>query len=177
MITAGRARRGAGRVLALDPSSTCTGYALIGFDGHIIDAGRIRPHRDKDANHRITAVATEVIDLFTTSRPDIVVMEDTSGKVSGRHKGHGAGLSVYGKAIGYLWGRLAAVGAVVEMVPENEWTGGRRKSARAAGVKLAHGRTLDLSADTGHDAADAVALGEWWIARQRFAEASRGPVG
>jgi hypothetical protein len=95
------------------------------------------------------------------------VIEDTSGKVGARHgAGGGAGLSIYGKAVGYVWGSLrgseALATADVLMVPENEWTRGKPKAKRIAGVMMLHRGLYDATMDPGGDAADAVGLGDWW---------------
>ena len=211
------------RILSLDPSSTCIGYAEMageraeasdysGVAVELVSAGRITPIKQVAsygdakqlaarygyealatapvvkgrlaANDRIESMLADLFDLVLELHPQAIVIEDTSGKVSRRHGGAGAGLAVYGKAVGAVWrtavdmsvadarnriamGLLAATGeaAAVVMVPENEWTGGIGKRRRAMRI-AAEFPGYRIEQDPGGDAADAIGLGRWWLARR-----------
>lgn len=157
-------------ILALDPSSTCTGYALLRSADDLAEAGRLRPGKTRDsAVHRITAMGVELAALIREWQPDEIVIEITSGKVGcrGRQRGmNGAGLAVYGMAVGYLWRvcleQQDRFRPPVYTVAENDWTRGVPKQQRAAGVALKY-RNYRVIDDPGGDVADAIGLGCWWL--------------
>lgn len=154
-------------ILAIDPSSTCTGYAVLRGPS-LVEAGVLRPRVRLAANDRVRAMAADFATLLADHRPDVVVVEDTSGKVARRHgAGGGAGLAVYGKAVGYLarvadvWAELLPSQRSVELVLENEWTAGERKEARVRRVALEY-PGYDPAKDPGGDVGDAIALAAYW---------------
>lgn len=161
-------------ILALDPSSTCIGYALFAHDGVLFDAGRIRPPSAKaDPLNRAQKMFDDVADLVKNSGTiHAVVVEIPSGKVhrAGRGRGmNGAGLSTYGMAVGYLIGRLVSRDDVCDRIYPvdcNVWTRGGSKEGRQSSVKARH-KTYDPAKDSGMDTSDAICLGEWWITEQR----------
>ena len=161
------------KILAIDPSSTKTGFALFDDNETLIDAGTLRPNKTTDAaEHRIAAMCSDLEVLLKVNTPDIVVIEWTSGKVGrNRHKGSGAGLAVYGIAVGAIWRTAAAWAArqatrQVITIYENEWTAGVPKRQRGELVKRMVPR-LDLSKDSGGDISDAIGLGCWYIRRRK----------
>lgn len=159
-------------ILALDPSSTCSGYAAMTDANILVDAGKIKPHRASDpANARIRAMAADVLVLVEQHKPEVVVVEDTSGKVARRHGGGGAGLAVYGKAIGWLVATLEAAGVRVVTVLENDWSRGQPKRRRQQIVAAAF-KGYDAAKDSGGDVADAIALGQWWFVEGQYRKAS-----
>ena len=154
------------RVLALDPSSTAVGYAVLAGSRVLVDAGRLLPARARDeANARIRAMGADLRRLLA-EHADVaaVVVEDTSGKVGRhRHGGGGAGLAVYGKALGYLWAVVeVATGRSPELVLENVWTRGVSKAQRQQIVTYEF-PTYPADRDPGGDVADAIGLARWWL--------------
>lgn len=165
-------------ILALDPSSTRTGYAVTDDAGRVVDAGILKPNRaDDPPNDRIAAMAAELPSLVREYGVREVVIEDTSGKVGGRHRGGGAGLAVYGKAVGWFIAvaRTLLPPGRVHCVLENTWTRGRRKPDRASAVALAAGSPRQLAGDRGHDAADAIGLAQWFVQARRL-DAKAPPI-
>lgn len=160
------------KILAIDPSSTKTGFALFDEDENLIDAGILKPNKTTDcAAYRIEAMCKDFRALLDQYEPAFIVIEWTSGKVGRkRHKGGGAGLAIYGIAIGALW-RVAEqwcsdnIGDVVRIL-ENEWTAGKSKKERFEIISTLYPK-IDLSKDTGGDIADAIGLGMWFIHRRR----------
>jgi hypothetical protein len=174
-------------ILALDPSSTCIGWALFAGD-RLSEYGVIKPSPSKlPTNLRIDNLWARLQTLLnghTLQHGDQIVMEDCSAQAGrGARAGKGAGLPVYGKAVGYFWARLDAKfdptshGPSLHLVEVQEWTQRRingrkvaqRKEQRQAWVAYNHGsyRTIQASGqDPGGDMADAIALGEWWITEQ-----------
>lgn len=64
------------KLLALDASSTCTGWSL--FDsGEYVDSGYIDLHKNKNSEHRLYEMATKICELISHCNPDKIIMEDT----------------------------------------------------------------------------------------------------
>ena len=124
-------------VLGIDPSSTRTGYAVLASDGRIHAVGVLAGRSADDALARIRAVSDDIRGVIEEHTPDVIVLEVPSGKVGRRHGGGGAGLPVYGMAVGYI---LAVVEQAVELhrdvtvetVQENRWSASIRKIQRTA---------------------------------------------
>lgn len=167
--------RPAMRIIAFDPSSKKTGYAVL--DGlapeHLIDAGILKPSSKAVGTvERIDSLCADIPSLFKEHHPDAAVVEITSGHVSFRHKGGGAGLAIYGMAI---WAVLAKCrecldAKAVYAVEENTWTRRVPKARRAAGIAYTYPSYAKVVAgdagrfqDAGGDVADAVGLGRWWL--------------
>lgn len=160
------------RVLGVDPSSSHTGYAVLDGPEVLIDCGVLRPNRDADPPLlRIETMITELQAVVAEHEPDVAVVEVTSGKISRRIKRfQPSGLPVYGMAVGAVWRELVVLmdGAVVA-VAENEWTGGVPKYTRRLAVcsqfpQYAQGQTRD----PGADAADAIGLAQWYLAKRKL---------
>ena len=92
------------RILALDPASIRTGYAYFLAADDLHDAGYLTgADGDEEATDRILTMCQELEMLIDEHRPELVVIEVTSGHVgTRRHKGRGAGLGVYGMAVGAI---------------------------------------------------------------------------
>ena len=166
-----------GKIYAgIDPSSKDSGYAFLEDTRASLpkelNIGLIKPVRAKTAIERIQSHCDSVRELLTHMMPSVIVIEIASGKVNkGRHKGGGAGLSVYGMAVGAIWHvcMLWAVENKAELLTpnENEWTahlrpGEKAKEKRAAKTHLLYPSEWWIN-DKGHDAADAVQLAMWGI--------------
>lgn len=156
------------KIIAFDPSSSVCGYAIIETIGmKVIEAGMLKPARRTDpANDRIRAMVRDAAELIAEQDPELIVIEDTSGKVARRHgTGGGAGLAIYGKAIGWLASTCDRIRpGKVRMVLENEWTGGVSKARRFLHVQAA-APGMNFESDKGGDARDAVGVG-LYVARQ-----------
>jgi hypothetical protein len=172
------------KILALDPSSTRTGYAILTSptaDG-LVEAGYLRPERSTDRYlDRITAMAQDLHGLISmTAGIDLVVIEMPSGRCGGgQRRGAGSSLIVYGVAAGMLWG--VAVGRVgtgvkaVETVFENVWTGRVSKGVRQQRIAAQFpSYAKACAADTGGDTADAIGLGVWYLEEHIIERANRG---
>lgn len=163
------------KIIAVDPSSTRTGYAVMQPPGKVIEGGYLTPRRCRDEPIvRATAMGRELRDLIAGEHPHDVVVEVTSGKVQARHRGGGAGLAVYGMAVGLILG-AALYGQVccpkhwgTHWVYENEWTQGRPKDARRERLRIEYPQyAAAFAADSGGDLADAIGLGLWWFGERR----------
>lgn len=173
-------------VLCLDPSSTCIGWATFpeptpsNADPKPERFGKIASNKPR-AWDRMILQTRQVFDLIETDCR-VVVIEIPDGKVHGRMKSRsgGAGLSVYGMAVGYLIGKLTA-DPFVELHPitQTQWTNRpgvrvvQSKEQRQAWVALRH-KNYNPAKDDGGDVADAISLGEWWFTERNIAARAAG---
>jgi hypothetical protein len=165
-------------IFSLDPGSQRSGWAVFRVPEQLVEAGLLVPSRTRDdPAERLRAMKEDLIKLLDQFQPDVIVLEWTSGKVvRNRHGGGGAGLPIYGVAVGALWqvceywagqSEVAQHPCQVVLVPENEWTRGRPKMQPRKGGKAVVSR-IDIIAglfpqynpceDPGGDMADAMGL-------------------
>jgi hypothetical protein len=181
------------RVLALDPSSSKTGYALMTslLPGGLEDAGLLVPSSSKRvatgaaeaceadvaawfaegelaACRRMVETFEDVWGLYHALKPDRVVVEVSSGKAgTGSKRGAKSSLAVYGMAAGGVWSlcRALAPGRVVP-VTERMWTrDAGSKRARAALAASVYAGRYQVADDKGFDVADAIGIGRWYLRR------------
>lgn len=160
-------------ILALDPSSTRTGYAVGWREGRAVEfkhAGLLKPRQSERPMIRIRKMVDELFTLLAEWEPRHVMVEVTSGKVNvGRHLGGGAGLGVYGMAAGAVWCACYLNPDIGELHPvlENDWT-------RQAHVKSKQDRKWRAERlypayagmkDPGLDMADAICLADYCAGR------------
>ena len=62
--------------MALDASSTCTGWSVF-EEGKYVESGFIDLHKDKDAEHRIYEMAKNIGDKISYYKPHKIILEDT----------------------------------------------------------------------------------------------------
>lgn len=151
-------------LLALDPSSTCTGYARYDAAGKLVDAGKLVPV-GKTWLQRFRSLAVDLDALLAETGPDRIVIEVSTSKY-GTARSRGAFTAgVYHAAWGYLLKACDDSGCQVSEVEANEWTKGWSKSSRAvaAGARYCQ---YDPAKDRGGDVADAICLGEWFLRRR-----------
>ena len=167
-------------ILSLDPSSKRSGWAALTLDGQLLEAGVLTPDKARVASERrIGAMCRDLEELLDQIRPTIIVIEWPSGHVgANRHKGGGAGLSVYGAAVGGLWREAEAwkraqpaddqARILIQLVTETQWTAGIPKGRRQAAMACEY-PTYDPELDPGGDVSDALGLGLWWCRERRAA--------
>jgi Holliday junction resolvasome RuvABC endonuclease subunit len=164
-------------ILSLDPSSTCTGWAVLKPGEVYVASGRLLPvpvrgvPKGYEPYQRIASMCQGLVDLLGHYQPGTIVIEFTSGKRAGRLGTNVSGLAIYGAAVGAIW-REAVNWAdhnasCVKGVLENEWTGSRPKFSRGRTVgrvviAAAMFRNYDPEADKGGDEADALMLGVFY---------------
>jgi hypothetical protein len=181
------------RIFSLDPGSKQSGWAVLAYPGEqLLDAGLLLPARTRDGvPERLTAMKADLLALLTRHQPAAIVIEWTSGKVvASRHGGGGAGLPIYGVAVGALWQvceqwvagmRRAGGRCDVVLVPENEWTQGRPKQRHQIGGRATLSR-VDLiqhrypeyvpEKDPGGDVADAIGVNLWYQRKRKMLAAA-----
>lgn len=154
-------------ILALDPSSTALGWAVL--DSPIeFEFGQVRMSRRKTPLGRVMECGGAVMSILEErgGAAAIVVIEITTGKTARRLGKNVQGLAIYGMAVGAaLW---ATRGCHAYGVTENEWTGGRPKRERLQLLRLVS-TDYGLCDDPGGNAGDALGLGLWaWEYIQRL---------
>jgi len=158
-------------ILALDPSSSVCGYAVATFNEKLLDAGMIRPSpKLVSAMLRMDQIILDVIDLANEVKPDVILIEMPGGKVHGRIKGKGHGLSTYGVACGRIYEAIARTLPESYLLPvlESEWTANTPKAKRAQIVAMKW-RQINVDADRGLDACDAAGLLLWFLNKHKVA--------
>lgn len=169
-------------LFAIDPSSTRTGWALMNRAECLLQAGVLLPDKIRsEPQFRIGSMCDDLRQLLTEFEPSVIIIEITSGKVGRkRHRGSGAGLAVYGMAVGGIWreaeGWLRSLPVnkrgQIHLVLENTWCRGISKEARAAAVAVMFPQ-YKVENDPGFDIGDSIALAAWYLRehRMRLAEA------
>lgn len=157
-------------ILAVDPSSKRTGYALM-IGRKIVAAGVLIPKSRDSAVERIRAQCLDLYELIAEHGPGVAVIEITSGRPgTGLARGAGARLGVYGMAVGAmmcaLWQHMAPDAVVT--VDEQVWTLGHPKAMRRSRIARQYPRYARAvfggkkEKDRGGDMSDAIGIGLWY---------------
>jgi len=167
-------------VLALDPSSTCSGYAVLERTDRtmrMIEAGTLKGKAAASAVDRVLAMRAELLALLCEHRPHVVLVEMPLERQYTRTAGKRSGMAVWAGAAWALW--MAAVDWAeqverertdlpdgrppcrIKPVNNTTWATGSTKELRKAHVRAAYPQ-YDPADDAGGDVADAVSLALWW---------------
>lgn len=172
-------------IIGLDPASTRVGFAVLMSDWQLAAFGVLSVPAKLEPIRRIAALAQEVERLVSEShtRDLYVAVEVTTGKVGQRHgQGGGAGLAVYGMAVGALfWAVSTSIPmARIVAVRENVWTNRKPKAQRLELIALQFGIYGGFRADgrdPGGDAGDAIGIACWLRQHLDLVNASDGQLG
>ena len=157
------------KMIAIDPSSTKTGYAVMEY-GRLIEAGLLTGDRQRDRyTERVDAMCLALNRLLDEYKPLNAVIELSSGAPgTGSRSGASASLIMYGYATGAIDRELMHHPGVMALwrYTEQEWIGRRggvatSKKARQATVQALY-RDYDPQDDKGGDVSDAICLGLWF---------------
>ena len=148
------------RVLVLDVSSTCTGWAV--FVGPAPERFGKVAQRSTVLVERIGAMADAVASIARTERPDRIVLEWASKGANAGQGGHG--LTSLGQAQGAVWQALRGLGVPLVPVLQWEWTAFVPKATRARTVRAIVPQYAAVR-DSGGDIADAIGIGLWLAGR------------
>lgn len=155
-------------ILAVDPSATCTGYAIMQsaeLPGGVVEAGLIKPDRSADQYiDRTKSMVRQLLELCEQFEQSLrVIVVETPAAQAPKGQKHRQGQAKYGFAVGYIAAMLHVANPDIEQsyAAADDWTHGVPKAKRAAAV----GQFFPALAtdDKGHDCADAIALGHWWL--------------
>lgn len=177
-------------VFAIDPSSTCCGYAFVTDPDPgrgVADAGRVTPPTATYMARRYGMIRNDwplylrrvyamCIELRELIEPihnsgggggvDAIVVE-TPAKAADKARQHFRGQAIYGAASGIVFDYLRHTFYDVDLIaaPADEWTRQVKKSHRAMWLAqvLPGYNPID---DSGFNAADAIELGLWYHKEQ-----------
>ena len=158
------------RILALDVSSTATGWAVMEPGPKVLSFGVFKgPAGTAPDRSQWSAVAMRSI--LCDSDCGSVVMEwlDEHRHV---HPHRARSIITCARAQGVVYGLLKQHAAIA-LVGESDWTRGRSKEARADDRSAEfpmYGIYRDEGYDKGLDCADALGIGLWHLAKLREAE-------
>ena len=178
-------------ILSLDPSSECTGYAMLGADRGIIESGTIRPDaRDKTPAARVLTIGREVGALVKRLSPGVVVVETPFATPRGGPKAKRSAMTLptYGMAVGAAlaavdgWRRTHDPAPTLVTVPADEWSRGlagtrddAHKTKRVQAVAYLY--QIDPSAlgpkTIAGNVADAILMARWALSARAGEEGSR----
>lgn len=159
------------KILALDPSSTRTGYAVMKSPTEIVEAGYLRPLRSKDAAlTRILTIRSSLVELLHEHLPNKICIEIPSGKVGGgqRRGASASAMAIYGMAVGMVFATCLGLRLRVKAVNEREWTRRMPKVRRNQLIAAQFPAYREqLNKDSGGDVGDAIGLALWAYGRLR----------
>lgn len=153
------------RLIAIDPSSTTTGWAVF-HDGSLLAFGAVKRHKDAaDPWIGSLEMAGQLVRPLKDYLPDKAIIEIP--RVVGKMPG--SSVTTYAAAVGMVYATACHhVGMLgVSIVSPAEWMRHttRDKKARQRQVAAQFGR-YDPATDRGMDVSDAIAIGQWFIAEQ-----------
>lgn len=178
------------RIIAFDPASGVTGFAVIDVDPamnkpKLIDAGRLigsedpvphavpclnqlRNSKSMAADRRTQSITGDVWKVLTEYMPRWIIVEISSGNAgTGSKRGAKSSLAVYGQAVGAVrqtcewWDARNGDGVSVIPVTERLWTIYRGDKFKAQLRCRALFPNYDYRKDKGADVADSIGLALW----------------
>lgn len=154
-------------ILALDPGSITTGYALLRLDGSLHEPGVLKATKKEWPFIERVKGITRDLSVFNTGPFNIAHVVIEIGTKQHR-RNPGVNLAVYAFAVGAIWAtcRRAFPGATVDTVEANAWTRGTSKPERIAELAAIEPK-YDPEQDKGGDAADAIGVGRYWIGERK----------
>lgn len=157
------------KLLAIDPSSTCCGYAVAtgAAPSCLIDAGRVTPKAGKPAHERAWQMAKELVALVRLHDPDHILIETPAITVRGPKQSR-SGQARYGMAVGIIYSFIKLHSTrpqLVHVTDADEWTRRVPKQRRQASIASEY-KKYDIQKDKGGDVSDAIGMTQWWFVKQ-----------
>ena len=160
-------------LLALDPSSTCTGWAVFHRNARagikLHRYGRVKASKRLSVPERVESMVIDLGVVIMKESPDCAFIE-RPGKANYFNK-QGQRTSSGTDTLYHAWACIYAMLAEhlglynVYGVRPQSWKGNGSKLATIETVNLAYGLSLTL---TENDMADAVYMGGWFLERQKI---------
>lgn len=169
--------------MGIDPSISCTGWALLDsaknqYDGGFIACGYIVPKKAGDLTERIIDLADALEARVKECNPGRIVLETpaaTGRAMSGqRFKGTALTIPVYGAAVGACIVACSRSNACVMGTPSDDWTKSpdtprcnrdADKANRVEYVQRVWGITLAAPKSLAGNVADALLIARWGVRR------------
>jgi hypothetical protein len=174
------------RLLSLDPSSSCIGYAIFD-DRRLAEMGRLTP--DKSAGGVLShtlSLRRQLLEILTEQEPDIILAEAMIEKQYTRDPRRTTSLAPCGWAMGVIYGTCLTVAGfrpiekprcTVAAVGNQQWTRGSssrdHKRERKVLTKAQYPQ-YDPDIDPDGDICDAIMLANWWLAGRERQERLAG---
>ena len=157
------------KILSLDPSSTCTGYAVLQDDRRLLEAGKLRGKSGTAPMYRVLAMREELRGLLDEHAPDVVVIEMPLGRQYTRRQQKFSSMAVWAGAAWAIWAFVYDLreGSAVYPVDNTDWTQGVSKDLRQKEVWAEYGDQYDPDLDKGQDVSDAIKLALWWLKQKQ----------
>lgn len=161
-------------ILALDPSSSKVGYAVMRdlSPKGLVELGLLVPSpQSAPPLDRTRQLGTDLADLIQDHKRMIeAILIEVSLTPHGHANDHRAAatLGVYGLAVGYLLhvAETQAGDIPIETAEATIWTERKRKPDRTRWISVFYGRAYLPEKDPGGDTADAIGVGRWWLTRR-----------
>jgi hypothetical protein len=154
-------------ILALDPSSTATGYAI--HDGRtFIEKGVLRPDtgKEKCPCRRAYQMGREVQTIIDehADRLTLILVENPPPTQRKKRSNPGAQHQAFGLIMGVVIGSKVPY----RTIHPSTWTRNRPKELWSQDIRRRH--KLPAGKDKGADACAAIGMTEWWamVGRHRF---------
>lgn len=146
-------------LIALDPSSTCTGWAEF-RDGKCIDSGYIQTDGDDWVGELIAGLA----DMFGTRPPEQILVEDIANR--GNNGRLFASSFQWAKSVGVAIAEARRIAPVVTY--DSGWIRGKEyakcKTAKQKNFRVECARAWRREASEVNEAT-AILFGQWWLSR------------
>jgi Holliday junction resolvasome RuvABC endonuclease subunit len=164
------------KLVSIDPSSTCTGYAVLDRSKSLklVEAGRLRGKKDQDAIGRMFAMREQLLEVLSEFAPQVVIIEMVTEKQHTREPGKKSGLPIWGEAAGLLCGAamehadlvnaslVEASHCTIYPISNIAWTRGKNKDERQMLVLAMFPHQYNADSDSGQDMSDAIAMAIWY---------------
>lgn len=146
-------------ILAIDPSTTRTGYAIMDRDRAVHDGGFFLPNRtNESAIDRANSMCEDLAELLNETEFEAIVVEVPTAEAHHKKDRFGKGLTTYGIGVGMIVRTILSSGQADRLaaVDPATWTGGDSKIERAQCVAISYAQYREVAEqDPG--------LGLWYI--------------
>ncbi len=165
------------RLLAIDPSLTCTGWAVMESADSVIAHGTATP-KDGPIQDRIDELCTDLLGLASEHNAGAVVIETPAMNMRGGRDRAVTSGAAYGFCAGQVYRAMLSSGLIVTGTSATDWTkslGSAVRRTRGDTYKINRVRAVEYLIPAMKDrlgckskagnVADAILIGRWWFHR------------
>lgn len=161
-------------ILAIDPSTTSTGWVRVDDAAVILEYGLIRP-KQKEWRNRVVTILEDMKSLITTVDEVVIEEPDVQGLV-GRTTNALSKIT----AVAYgLYGLAKGLNISCQLIPVQTWKGQLPKEVVYGRLEQIYGRSnlpgSELKNPWEHDAIDAIGLAYYYLRTRRHSD-TRGTI-